>query len=392
MSVRSVSLVAAAALMLLAACEQKPAENPADKSAGKADATSSSAPTGAAASPAAKPAGEPLKVAFAYVGPVGDAGWTFAHDKARKEVEKEFGDRIRTQFVESVPETADAERVLRDLATQGNGLIFGTTFGYMESMVKLSKEFGDVRWEHATGFKSTTNMRPYDVRAYQGAYLAGIIAGKMTKSNTLGFVASVPIPEVVRNINAYTLGAQSVNSAVRTKVVWTNAWFNPGKEAEAAQSLLNGGADVLLQNTDSSAPLQAAERAGKYGFGWDSDMKAYGPKAHLGSSIINWTPYYRKAIKDVLDGTWKVETNWWGIKEGAVDLVNLSDAVPADVRKLVEEKKAAIADGSLPIWSGPMQSNDGREVLKAGQVGDDAFVASIKFFVPGVEGKVPSSN
>jgi simple sugar transport system substrate-binding protein len=230
------------------------------------------------------------------------------------------------------------------------------------------------------------------VQAYQGAYLAGIIAGKMTRTDTLGFVASVPTPEVVRNINAFTLGAQSVNPSVRTKVVWVNKWFDPGRESEAAQSLINGGADVLLQNTVSSAPLQVAEKAGKYGFGWDSDMRSYGPKAHLGSAVINWGPYYTSAVRQVLDSSWKVETNWWGIKEGAVDLVNISDVVPADVQALVEEKKKAIANGSFRIWKGPMLSSEDKEVLSTGAFGDDKFIRSIMFFVKGVEGKVPTGN
>jgi simple sugar transport system substrate-binding protein len=331
-------------------------------------------------------------VAFAYVGPVGDGGWSFAHDRGRKEMEAALGGKVKTTYVESVPENADAERVLRDLAAQGNQVIFGTTFGYMETMMRLAKEFPEVRWEHATGFKSAANLRPYDVRAYEGAYLAGIIAGKMTRTDTLGFVASIAIPEVVRNINAFTLGAQSVNPSVRTKVVWINKWFDPGRESEAAQSLINGGADVLLQNTDSSAPLQVAEKAGKYGFGWDSDMKSYGPKAHLGSSILNWAPYYTKAVRQVLDGSWKVEPNWWGIKEGAVDLVNIADVVPEDVKALVQEKKKAIADGTFRIWKGPMITSDDKEVLSTGAVGDDKFISSIMFYVKGVEGKVPTGN
>ncbi len=370
------------------------AATPAPGAATPAPGAATPAPGAAGAAPAsgAYTPDKPLKVAFAYVGPVGDAGWTFAHDSARKKMEAEFGGRVKTSYVENLPETADAERVLRDLADQGNELIFGTTFGYMEPMVKLAKEYPKVRWEHATGFKSSANLRAYDVRAYEGAYLAGIIAGKVTKSNTLGFVAAIPIPEVVRNINAFTLGAQTVNPAVRTKVVWINKWFDPGKEAEAAQSLINGGADVLLQTTDSSAPLQTAEKAGKFGFGWDSDMKHFGPKAHLGSSIINWTPYYTKAVKQVLDGTWKVEENWWGIKEGAIDLVGLSDTVPADVRELVDGKKKAIADGSLKIWSGPMVSSEDKEILAKDATGDDKFISSIMFYVKGVEGKVPTGK
>ncbi|MFM8823269.1 MAG: BMP family ABC transporter substrate-binding protein, partial [Limnohabitans sp.] len=247
------------------------------------------------AKPAAAAKAEPLKVAFAYVGPVGDGGWTFAHDNARKALEKQFGDKIVTSFVEKVPESADAERVFRDLASQGNKVIFGTTFGYMDPMLKVAADNKEIKFEHATGYKTADNMRTYDSRTYEGAYMAGVIAGKMTKSNTLGVVASIPIPEVIRNINTFTLGAQSVNPKVKTKVVWVNEWFNPPKETEAATALINGGADVLMQNTDSPAVLQTAEKMGKRAFGWDSDMTAYGPKAHLGSAVINWAPYYIKA-------------------------------------------------------------------------------------------------
>ena len=235
---------ALAAAAALAGCGKKEEAAPAAPAA---------EPASAAASEPAKP--EPLKVAFAYVGPVGDAGWTFAHDNARKAIEAEFGDRIVTSFVENVPESADAERVMRDLVGQGNKLIFGTTFGYMEPMLKVAADSKDVKFEHATGYKTADNMRTYDSRTYEGAYMAGVIAGSMTKSNTLGVVASIPIPEVIRNINSFTLGAQSVNPKVKTKVVWVNEWFNPPKETEAAQSLINGGADVLFQNTDSSAVL-----------------------------------------------------------------------------------------------------------------------------------------
>jgi len=257
-----------AALALLAGCSK---EEKTTTTTAPAGTTTTTTTTAAAPAPAAS---GPLKIAFAYVGPVGDGGWTFAHDNARKEVEKEFGSKVQTSFVEKVPEAADAERVFRDMASQGNKLIFGTTFGYMEPMLKVAADLKDVKFEHATGYKQADNMRTYDSRTYEGAYMAGVIAGGMTKTNTLGVVGSVPIPEVVRNINSFTLGAQSVNPKVKTKVVWVNEWFNPPKETEAAQSLINGGADVLMQNTDSSAVLQTAEKAGKYAFGWDSDMTA----------------------------------------------------------------------------------------------------------------------
>ena len=370
-----------AAAALLAGCGKKE-EAPA--------AAASAAPMGAA-SAAAK--AEPLKIAFAYVGPVGDGGWTFAHDNARKAVEKEFGDKVVTSFVEKVPEAADAERVFRDMAGQGAKLIFGTTFGYMEPMLKTAADLKDVKFEHATGYKQADNMRTYDSRTYEGAYMAGVIAGGMSKSGTIGVVGSIPIPEVIRNINSFTLGAQSVNPKIKTKVVWVNEWFNPPKETEAAQSLMNGGADVLMQNTDSSAVLQTAEKAGKMAFGWDSDMTAYAPKAHLASAVINWAPYYIKATKDALDGTWKGgDAAWWGVKEGAIDIVSISDKVPAEIKTKVETVKAGLKDGSFKIWKGPIMGSDGKEVLAKDAVADDKFLGGIKFYVKGVEGKVPGDG
>lgn len=343
-----------------------------------------------AAAPAAKPA--PLKIAFAYVGPVGDGGWTFAHDNGRKAVEKEFGDKVVTSFVEKVPESADAERVIRDMAGQGNTLIFGTTFGYMEPMLKVAADTKGVKFEHATGYKTAENMRTYDSRTYEGAYMAGVVAGKMTKSNTLGVVGSVPIPEVIRNINSFTLGAQSVNPKVKTRVVWVGDWFNPPKETEAATALINGGADVLMQNTDSSAVLQTAEKMGKRAFGWDSDMTAYGPKAHLGSAVINWGPYYIKATRDALEGKWATGQSWWGVKEGAIDFVSVAADVPDDAKKKLDEVKAGLKDGSFSIWKGPIVGQDGKEVLKKDEVADDKFLGGINFYVKGVEGKIPGGK
>ena len=349
------------------------------------------APAHAAEAPAPKP--EPLKIAFAYVGPVGDGGWSFAHDNGRKAIEKEFGDKVVTSFVESVPESADAERVLRDLAGQGNKLIFGTTFGYMESIQKIAGDLKDVKFEHATGYKTAENVRTYDSRTYEGAYMAGVIAGAMTKSNTLGVVGSVPIPEVIRNINSFTLGAQSVNPKIKTKVVWVNEWFSPPKETEAATSLINGGADVLFQNTDSPAVLKTAQEKGKRAFGWDSDMTAYGPKAHLASAVINWGPYYIKATKDALEGNWKGgESSWWGVKEGAIDIVSIADDVPAETKAKVEEVKKGLADGSFVIWKGPIAGQDGKPVLEKDAVADDKFLGGINFYVKGVEGKIPGAD
>ena len=379
LKVAALSAVAAAALV---GCGKKEEAAPA--------APAAPAPEPVASAPAPKP--EPLKIAFAYVGPVGDGGWSFAHDNGRKAIEKEFGDKVVTSFVESVPESADAERVLRDLAGQGNKLIFGTTFGYMESMLKVAEDNKGIKFEHATGYKTAENLRTYDSRTYEGAYMAGVIAGAMTKTNTLGVVGSVPIPEVIRNINSFTLGAQSVNPKIKTKVVWVNEWFSPPKETEAATSLINGGADVLFQNTDSPAVLKTAQEKGKRAFGWDSDMTAYGPKAHLASSVINWGPYYIKATKDALEGTWSTGQAWWGVKEGAIDIVSIAEDVPAETKAKVEAVKKGLADGSFSIWKGPILGQDGKPVLEKDAVADDKFLGGINFYVKGVEGKIPGGD
>ena len=373
----AMSAVAAAALM---GCGKKEVPAPAP------------VPVAAASAPAPAPKPEPLKIAFAYVGPVGDGGWTFAHDSARKEIEKTYGDKVVTSFVEKVPESADAERVIRDMAAQGNKLIFGTTFGYMEPMLKIAGDTKDVKFEHATGYKTADNMRTYDSRTYEGAYMAGVIAGKMSKSGTVGVVGSVPIPEVVRNINSFTLGAQSVNPKIKTKVVWVNEWFNPPKETEAATALINGGADVLFQNTDSSAVLQTAEKMGTRAFGWDSDMTTYGPKAHLGSAVINWGPYYVKAVGEALEGKWTGgSSTWWGVKEGAIDMVSIAADVPDDTKKKIEEIKAGLKDGSFSIWKGPIMDNTDKVLIAKDTVADDKFLGGLKTYVKGVEGKVPGN-
>ena len=292
-----------------------------------------------------------------------------------------------------MPEGADAERVIRDLATQGNKIIFATSFGYMEPMLKVAKDFPDVKFEHATGYKTADNMRVYDARFYQDTYLAGVIAGKMSKTGTLGFVGSFPIPEVLRNINAFTLGAQSVNPKIKTKVVWVNTWFDPPKESEAAQSLINSGADVLLQNTDSTAVLQTAEKAGKYAFGWDSDMSAFAAKAHLGSAIADWSNYYTKSIQEVMDKTWKGGTvTRWGVPEGQNDLIKIADVVPAETKAKVEELKKGMKDGTFNPFTGPVVDNTGKERLAKDGKADDEWLGKIDFYVKGVEGKVPTGK
>jgi simple sugar transport system substrate-binding protein len=345
-----------------------------------------------APAPAAAPKAEPLKIGYVYVGPVGDAGWTYAHDQGRKQIEAKFGDKIKTTFVEKVPEGTDAERVIRDLVAQGNKMIFATSFGYGDAMEKVAKDHPDVKFEHATGFKTAPNLRVYEGRFYEDAYLAGIVAGKMTKSNTLGFVASFPIPEVLRNINAYTLGAQSVNPKVKTKVIWIDTWFDPPKEAEAAKSLIDQGADVLLQNTDSTAVLQTAEKNGKYAFGWDSDMSAFAPKAHLASCVLTWGVYYEKAVNDVFNNTWQTGSTKWGTKEDMNDFIKIADFVPAEAKAKVEEVKAGLKAGTYAVFKGPIMDNTGKEVLKKDEVASDDWKGKINFYVKGVEGKIPAGK
>ena len=350
------------------------------------------APVAAPAPPPAPAKPAPLKAAFVYVGPVGDAGYTYAHDLGRKQAIAKLGDKVTTSIVENVKEGPDAERVIRDLATQGNKVIFATSFGFGDSMAKVAKDFPDVYFEHATGYKTSENMRVYEPRIHEVAYLAGIVAGKMTKSNVLGFVGSFPIPEVLRNINAFTLGAQSVNPKVKTKVVWVGSWFDPPKESEAAKTLINGKADVLLQNTDSTAVLQAAEKAGKYAFGWDSDMSSFAPKAHLGSCMLLWGVYYEKALGDVLAKTWKTGSTKWGYREGMTDFVKVPDLVPAETRKRVEETKAGLKAGTLDIFKGPITDSTGKVRLAKGLAADDKWLGDVNFYVKGVEGKVPASK
>ncbi len=341
----------------------------------------------AAAAPAR--AEEPLKIGFIYVGPVGDAGWTYAHDQGRVEMEKTLGAKVKTTFVESVPEGADAERVIRKLAADGNKLIFTTSFGYMNPTEKVAKAFPNVVFEHATGFKTGKNMGVYESRLYEGAYLNGVLAGKMTKSNTLGVVASFPIPEVVRNINAFTLGAQSVNPAIKTKVIWVNSWYDPAKERQAAETLIAQGVDVLNQNTDSPATLQVAQEKGKYAFGWDSDMAKFAPKAHLTAATNHWGDFYTETARAVIAGTWKTGEVRGGLKEGMVRMSPLNPAVPAAAAKAYEEKKAAIAAGKFHPFQGPVKDQSGAVKVAAGAVMPLKELLSLNYYVQGVEGSIP---
>jgi basic membrane protein A and related proteins len=335
-------------------------------------------------------ASAPLKVAFVYVGPVADGGWSYEHHLGKLAVDKEFGPRVETSYVESVPETADAERVIRQLAAKGNDLIFTTSFGYMEPTLKVAKLFPKVKFEHASGYKTAANMVAYEARFYEGAYLLGVLAGRTTKTNTLGFVGSFPISEVIRNIDAFTLGARSVNPKVHTKVVWVDTWYDPGKERQGAEALIAQGADVLCQNTDSPAVVQVAEEKGLHAFGWDSDMAKYGPHAELTANTENWGVYYIDEIKKVFDGTWSGDRKIkWGIKEGAVVLTPLNASVPADVAKLFESKKQAISDGTLVPFAGPLKDNTGAQKVNAGASMSVDELVSINWYVEGVDGTVP---
>ena len=332
----------------------------------------------------------PLKVAFVYVGPVADGGWSYQHNLGRLALEHELGAKVETTFVDSVPETADAERVIRQLAAKDYGLIFATSFGYMEPTLKVAKLFPHARFEHATGYKTAANVVTYQARFYEGAYLLGVLAGRMTKSNTLGYVASFPIAEVIRNIDAFTLGARSVNPRIHTKVVWADTWYDPGKERQAAEALIAQGADILCQNTDSPAVVQVAEEKGLHAFGWDSDMSKYGPHAQLTANTENWGVYYIDEARKVLDGSWTGGRQIrWGLKEGVVVLTPLNPAVPPEVAKLFESRKQAIIAGDLVPFTGPIKDNAGALKVAAQSAVSMDDLMSINWFVEGVDASLP---
>ncbi len=335
-------------------------------------------------------AAEPLKVGFIYVGPIGDHGWSYQHNVGRLAVEKEFGDKVKTTYVESVPEGADAQRVINQLAAKGHGLIFTTSFGFMNPTLKVAKKHPKVKFEHATGFKRSGNVATYSSRFYEGRHVIGLIAGKMTKSNVIGYIGSFPIPEVVRGINAATMAARSVNPNVTTKIVWVNSWFDPGKEADAAKALIDQGADIIMQHTDSPAPIQTAEKRGVLAFGQASDMVTFGPKAHLTSIVDNWAPYYVERVRAALDGSWKSGDTWGGLKSGMVELSSYNAAIPKDVVAMAETARKGIMDGSVKLFVGPIKDQDGNVKVKAGEQLDDGALAGMNWFVEGVIGKMPN--
>jgi len=331
----------------------------------------------------------PLKVGFVYVSPVGDAGWTFQHDSGRRQMAAALGDKVETKFIETVPEGAEAERVIRQFAADGYGLVFTTSFGYMNPTLKVAKRFPGTKFEHATGYKRSQNVGTYNVRFYEGRYLAGIVAGGMSKSSIAGYVAAFPIPEVLMGINAFTLGMQSVNPAARTKVIWTNSWYDPGREREAAGVLVTQGADVLTHHTDSTAVVQAADEKGVYAVGYHSDMSKYGPRAHLTAVTHHWGDFYTRMTQEVIDGTWKSRDIWGGIKEGMVSLAPINPVVPRDVVALVEEKQGAIRNGSFHPFQGPVKDQDGKIRIAAGTTISDADLLKMDWYVQGVQGNLP---
>ena len=337
-------------------------------------------------------AGEPLKIGFVYVSPIGDAGWTFQHDTGRKEMEKALGARVTSKYIESVPEGADAERVIRELAQSGHQLIFTTSFGYMNPTIKVAGTFPKTQFEHATGYKSAKNVGIYNARFYEGRYLAGIVAGKMTKSNVAGYVAAFPIPEVVMGINAFARGMRSVNPKAEVKVVWVNSWFDPGKERQAADTLISQGADVVTHHTDSTAAVQAAEAKKVYAVGYHSDMSKYGPNAQLTAVTHQWGDYYTKTAQSALDGKWKPGSVWGGIKEGMIKLAPFNKAVPKDVQDQVMKVEADIKAGKFHPFTGPVKDNEGKERIAAGKTIDDATLNRMDYYVEGVQGKLPSSK
>ncbi|KAA0912141.1 BMP family ABC transporter substrate-binding protein [Aquicoccus porphyridii] len=330
------------------------------------------------------------KVGFIYVGPVGDGGWTYEHDQARKAVVEHFGDKVETVYQESVPEGADAERAITQMALQGADLIFTTSFGYMDATINVAKKFPDVKFEHATGYKTAENVSVYSARFYEGRAIQGHIAGSMTQSNIIGYIASFPIPEVIRGINSAYIHAKKVNPDVEFKIIWAYTWFDPAKEADAAKVLIEQGADVILQHTDSTAPLAAAQNAGNViGFGQASDMAEYKPSPRVSSIIDNWAPYYIDRVQALMDGTWETKDTWDGIGPGMVGIGEITDVVPEDVKAEALALKETIANGEYHPFTGPLNKQDGTPWLAEGEVADDGTLLGMNFYVEGLTGEIP---
>lgn len=345
-------------------------------------------PTPVPPTPTPPPPPEKLKVAFVYVAPIGDLGWTWAHEQGRLMVEEEFGDRVETTYIENVPEGPDAERVIRDFATKGYDIIFATSFGFMDPMLTVAEEFPDKYFEHCSGYKTADNMATYFGRMYQPRFLSGLVAGKATKANKIGYVAAFPIPEVIRGINAFTLGVRTTNPEATVHVVWTQTWFDPVKEKEAAVALLDEGCDVIAQHQDTTEPQKAAQERGAVSIGYDSDMRQFVGDTVLTSPVWNWGPYCVSRVKAVIDGTWKTGQYWGGMKEGIVDLAPLSPGVPDDAKAPVEEYKQKILSGEWDVFTGPIKDQGGNVKVVDGQKMTDEEMLSMDWFVEGVVGTI----
>jgi len=335
-------------------------------------------------------AGDKIKVGFIYVGPIGDHGWTYRHDIGRLDVEKHFGDKVETVYLENVKYGPDSERAIRAMAKSGADIIFATSFGYMEPMLKVAKEFPNVKFEHATGYKQSKNMATYGLRLYQARHVQGVIAGLMTKTNKICYVGAFPIPEVIREINTYYLGAKTVNPDVDIDIVWVNTWYDPGKEAQAADVMIAEGCDMVAQHTDSPAPLQTAEKAGVLGFGQASDQYKFAPKAQLTATIDNWSPYYISKVQGVIDGTWKTGDYFGHMNEDVVQMAPFTN-MPADVKAKAQQIKDDIKNGKYFAFTGPIKDNTGKIQLKAGEIADDAHLNSMMYYVEGIDAKVPGN-
>jgi basic membrane protein A and related proteins len=334
-------------------------------------------------------AADKLKVGFVYLGPVGDLGWTFQHDVGRKNMMAALGDRVETTYLENVPESADAERALEKLVRSDHQLIFATSFGYMDQTLRVAEKYPNVHFEHATGFKRAANVSTYDARWYEGDYLQGVIAGKMSKSGVIGWIAPFPIPLVISGINASILGAQTVNPNIKLKIIWVNTWFDPPKEADAAKALADQGVDVLMTYTDSPAAMQIADQRGIHGFGRSSDMIKFGPKSQLSAAVDDWGPYYTKRAKDELDGKWKSEDTWNGLDSGVIVMAPYTN-MPDDVKNLASDTDAAIKAGTLHPFKCPLVDQDGKTVeCKGGNHLDDAQIRSMNYYVKGIDDKIP---
>ncbi|MBW4607731.1 MAG: BMP family ABC transporter substrate-binding protein [Hassallia sp. WJT32-NPBG1] len=337
-------------------------------------------------------ANEALKVGFIYVGPVNDFGWTYAHDLGRRELQANLQNKVKTTFVENVSEGADAERVIRQLALDGNKLIFTTSFGFMNPTIKVAKDFPKVFFEHCTGYKRAANVGTYLGRFEETRYLTGMIAGKMTKSNIIGFVGAYPIPEVIRGIGAFTQGLRATNPKAQVKVIWVQSWFEPAKEREAAQALVNLGADVLSQHTDSAAAIQLAEEKGIYAFGYNTDMSKFGTKSHLTSAINKWGKFYTDKALSVINGTWKSQEVWYGISQEMVDISPMNQVIPGDVQQLVNAKRDEFIKGAAHPFDGPVKDQQGVVRVPQGKVLDDKGQLAMNWYVEGIEGTLPNER